>query len=130
MSQGSNRLHFYGIPLVQGSVQNPWRIYALNFDIFELCMSDEQILGRERHRTYLDICPGKFVNKAWFSNIGKTEEKYRREVGVDRGESPDMFSNLFQVDQTWSDSFDCRAHSSEAGNFELFAPVKGVGKFD
>jgi hypothetical protein len=41
-----------------------------------------------------------------------------------------MFSDLFQIDQTGSDSLNGSAHSTKGSDFQLFASIKRVRKLN
>ena len=126
MSQSSNGLHLNCVPLIQRSVQNSWRINALNSDIFEVGVTHIKVLGGERHRTDLHIGSGQFVDQTRFTDIRETKEQNGRQVGIDRRQSSNMLSDLFQIGQTWPDSFDRGTHSSKGSNLKLLASVERV----
>lgn len=94
MGQSSEGLHLNGVPLIQRSVQDSRRIDALDLDVFELRVTDVEVLGRERHRGNLYFGSGHFVDETRLAYVRVTEEQNGWGVRVNGGESSDVLSDL------------------------------------
>ena len=69
MSDGSDRLHFYGIHLLQRMVEDTWCINCLKPEVLIIKMAYEKTFCSEGIRLYVNICSCDISEEAAFSYI-------------------------------------------------------------
>lgn len=99
MDQGSDRLHFNGVSLVQGLVQKSWRVDDLPLDVVVISMPDIKRLGCEGIGLDIDIGVGNLVHEAGFTDIREASDEESSGVGIDAGHSGQMLSDFVQEAQ-------------------------------
>ena len=69
MSQGSDRLHFNRVSLVERVVQDAWRVDHLPSCVLVVRMTHKQVLSCEGVRLHINIGVGNIVDKARLANV-------------------------------------------------------------
>ena len=130
MSESSDRLHLNRVHLLQRVVQDTWGVDDLPSQVLVVHVTDKERFGGERVRLDVDIRSGDLVDKTTLSDIGVTADQERTGVGVDRGQTRDVLSDLLEVGEGILLSLHDRSHSTESGLLELFTSVKRVTELE
>jgi len=130
VSESSDRLHLNRVHLLQRVVQDTWGVDDLPSQVLVVHVTDKERFGGERVRLDVDIRSGDLVDKTTLSDIWVTADQERTGVGVDRGQTRDVLSDLLEVGEGILLSLHDRSHSTESGLLELFTSVKRVTELE
>lgn len=97
VSQSSDTLHFNGVTLFQGVIQDTGGIDNLPSHVLVIGMTNVERLGGERITLDFDISLGDRVNETTLTDIGVTGNHQSSFEGIDGGQSCQMLSNFFQI---------------------------------
>lgn len=123
-------LHLNDVHVLDIVIQNTRGIDNLPSKVLVIGVSDVQRLGGERVRRSLDIGTGDLVHERTLADVGETTDDQRSSVGIDRGQTVQVLSNLFQEFQGVLLSLQDGRHSTQGGSLELFGSVQTVGKLE
>lgn len=130
VGERGNRLHFNDVHVLDIVIQNTGGIDNLPSKVLVIGVSDVQGLGGERVRRSLDIGTGDLVHERTLADVGETTDDQRSGVGIDRGQTVQVLSNLFQKFQGVLLSLQDGRHSTKGGSLELFGSVQTVGELE
>mmetsp|Transcript_6888 Transcript_6888/g.42026 ORF Transcript_6888/g.42026 Transcript_6888/m.42026 type:complete len:405 (+) Transcript_6888:608-1822(+) len=126
MGERGDALHFNGVSLFQGSVQDPRGVDDLPSEVSIVCMADVERLGGEGVGLHVHVGSGHFVEEAALSHVRVSAHDDGSCVWIDGRKPGHVLPDLFEVGEAGSQFLDDGAHASERGSLELFAAVEGV----
>ena len=94
MSQRGDGLHLDGVPVLQGVVQDAWRVHHLPAQVAVVHVADKERLGGEGVGLDLHVRPGHLVHEAGLPHVGKAADQEGARVGVDGGQTGEMLPHL------------------------------------
>ena len=130
MGQGSDRLHLDGVTVFERVVQDTGGIDHLPAQVLVIHVSNEQRLGGESIGLDIDISTGNLVHERRLPDVGVSADEQSTGVGVDRGETGQMLTDLLQVSERILLATHDGGHSSEGSLLELLATVERVTKLE
>lgn len=130
MGNGGNGLHFDGVHLFKRVVQNTGGIDGLETQVLVVKVTDEQTLGGESIRLNVDVGTGDAAQEAGLSDVGVTADQEGAGVGVDRGQTTQMLTDLLKVDKGVLETLADGSHTTQGSALELLALEQRLGILD
>mmetsp|Transcript_25357 Transcript_25357/g.59748 ORF Transcript_25357/g.59748 Transcript_25357/m.59748 type:complete len:390 (+) Transcript_25357:1345-2514(+) len=130
VGKSNNGLHFNGVSLFQGMIQDSRRIDNLPAQVLVVAVTNKQRFGGKGIRLDIDVATGDFVHETRLSYVGQAAHEDRSGVRIQCGKTRKMFSDFFQIRQRRLLSLQDGAHSSQRRSLEALATVGGIGVFD
>mmetsp|Transcript_5471 Transcript_5471/g.9261 ORF Transcript_5471/g.9261 Transcript_5471/m.9261 type:complete len:659 (+) Transcript_5471:197-2173(+) len=126
VSQSGDGLHFDGVPLIEGVVEDAGSVNDLPSGVLVVGVAHEETLGGEGVGLHVHVGIGHVVDEAGLADVRVAGEDEGALVGVDGGEARHVLSDLLEVAEGGLELLDERAHPSEGGPLELLAAVERV----
>jgi hypothetical protein len=130
VGEGGDGLHLDDVHVLDVVIQDTRGINNLPSKVLVIGVSDVQSLGRERVRRRLHIGSGNLVHKRTFTDVGETTDDQGSGIGIDRGQTVQMLSNLLQEFQSILLTLQDGGHSTEGSPLELLGTVQTVGELE
>lgn len=130
MRNSSDGLHLDSVHLLQRMVQNTRSVDSLESKIFVIEVADEQTLGSEGIWLNIDVGSGHTLQEARLSYIGVSADEESSGVGIDRGETAQMLSDLVEVEQWVFQATANSGHATQSGTLQLLALEQRLGVFE
>ena len=83
MRQCRDGLHLDCVALVKWMVKDAWRIDHLPASVLIVCVTDEQVLSRERIGLNIDVRICNIIDEAGLADIGEASDNQCARVSVD-----------------------------------------------
>ena len=126
MRQGSHCLHFNGVPLIKGVVEDSWRVDDLPALVLVVGVPDEEVLRCECIWLHFDISIRNIVHETRLAHVGEASYDESPRVSVDLRQSTHVLSHLLQVAEGRFKFLEECAGSTEGSALELLCSVQGI----
>ena len=130
VSKSGDRLHLNGVHLLERVVQDPWSVDDLPSEVLVVHMTDKEGFGGESVRLNIDIRPGNLVDERTLSDVWVTTDQEGTGVGIDRGQTRNVLSDLLEVGEGVLLSLHDGSHTTESGLFQLLTSVQRVTELE
>ena len=128
MGQSSDSLHLDGVPVLQGVVQDPWRVHHLPAKVAVVQVTHKQRLGGEGVRLDFDVCPRDLVHEAGLPDVWEPAHEDGAGVGIDGGEPGEVLPHLLKVLEALVLPLHDGAHPTQRRSLQLLAAVERVAE--
>ena len=130
MGDGGDGLHLDGIHLLERVVEDSRGVNGLESEVFVVEVADEQALGRERIRLYVDVRSRNALQETRLAHVGVPADEQRPRVRVDGRQATQMLAHLVEVQEGVLEPAAYGGHASQSGALELLALEKRLGVFE
>jgi hypothetical protein len=130
MSQGRNRLHFNRVTGLKRVIKNPGGVNDLPAKELVVHVPDKEGLCSKGIGLDIDFGPRQFVHERRFADIGVPAENESASVWVNRRQTGQMLTDLFQVRKRVLLPLHNRGHSSKGSSLQLLATEQRVTKLE
>mmetsp|Transcript_9043 Transcript_9043/g.20113 ORF Transcript_9043/g.20113 Transcript_9043/m.20113 type:complete len:290 (-) Transcript_9043:7-876(-) len=129
MRQSRDGGHLNTVAILQRMIQDAGSINHLPLHVVVVQMTNEQGLGGESIRLDIHIGIGDNVHERGLPNVGVACQNQCPCCRIDRWQSAQVLSHLFQEGQGALELFDRGRHPAERSTFQHLALIQAVGKF-
>ena len=122
--QRGDALHFDGVALLDGVVEDARRVDHLPADVLVVHVAQEQRFRRERVRLHVHVRARHFVHEARLAHVREPAQNQRAVRWVDRRQTVHVLAHFFEVAQRRVQLLHHRAHATQSRVLQLLAAVQ------